>query len=83
MGHTHIAGGTRWHPRSGSLPGIPLAFVSERVERERDRQGGRQGCEGSGEQGRGIRMPAIGGRRYVRIPRERVRRTANKIALGA
>ena len=50
MGHIRIAGGPRRHARSGSLPGLPLAFVSERVERGRDHQGGRQVCEGSGEQ---------------------------------
>ena len=60
MGHIRIAGGPRRHARSGSLPGLPLAFVSERVERGRDHQGGRQAREVIGEQGRGIRMPAGG-----------------------
>ena len=82
MRYSRIARSTRRHSHSGSLPGISLIFVSERVERGQDYQGGRQVCEGSGEQGRGIRMPAIGGMRYVRIPRECVRRSANTIALG-
>ena len=82
MGHTWIASGTCLHPRIGQLTRKQLALVPERIELCRDHEGGREAGQVIGLQRRGIRMPAIGRIRQIRISCELVRCPANEIAIS-